>query len=216
MKKIVLSVALAIGLGVANISAQTVSGGIKAESNTSGFILNDMDNMKSKLGFGATIGGFGTIEFNKNFAFRQEMLLHYKNSVMEEKTTGIEMDYQYFGVEIPMYAIGQLEMGSGKGFVGIGPYVGFGIDARYKTNGADDIKLYDKIGNTNKSNMQRMDIGAGLLLGYEFSNKLQINAGYKVGFLDALDSGKKNATMLNHTINLGLAYTFGKRITVLW
>ena len=208
MKKMILSAALIMGLGVASMSAQTVSGGIKVETNTSGFILNDMDNMKSKLGFGATVGGFGTIEFNKNFAFRPELLLHYKNSVMEEKTTGRETDYQYFGVEIPIYAIGQFEMGSGKGFVGVGPYVGFGIDARYKTDGADDIKLYDEIGNTDKANMQRWDIGAGLMLGYEFANRIQVNAGYKYGFIDALDAGKNDATMLNHTISLGLAFRF--------
>ena len=208
MKKIILSVVLVMGLGVAGISAQTVSGGIKTEANASGFILNDMDNMKSKLGIGATIGGFGTIEFNKNFALRPEVLFHFKNSIMEEKTSGIETDYQYFGIEIPVYAVGQFEMGNGKGFVGIGPYVGFGIDARYKTDDSDEIKLYDEIGNTDKANMQRWDIGAGLMLGYEFSNKLQVNAGYKVGFLDALDAEKDNATMLNHTISIGIGYRF--------
>ena len=208
MKKIILTVALIMGLGIANISSQTISGGIKVEANTSGFILNDMDNMKSKLGVGATIGGFGTIEFNKNFALRQEMLLHYKSSIMEEKTTGSETDYQYFGIEIPLYAVGQFAIGNGKGFVGVGPYVGIGIDARYKADGENDIKLYKEIENTGKSNMQRWDIGAGIMLGYEASNKLQINASYKIGFLDALDAGKDNATMLNQTISLGLAYSF--------
>jgi len=207
MRKMILA-ALVIGLSVVSINAQTISGGIKVETNTSGFILNDMGGMKSKLGFGATVGGFGTIELNENYAFRPEVLLHYKNSVMEEETTGIEMDYQYFGIEIPMYAVGQFEMGNGKGFVGVGPYVGFGIDARYKVDGADDIKLYKEIGNTGKSNMQRWDVGAGLMLGYEFSNKLQVNAGYKIGLLDALDAGKSNATMLNYTVSLGLAYSF--------
>ena len=212
MKKMILSVALIIGLGTVNMSAQTLlerlKFGIKTEANTSGFLLNDMNNMKSKLGFGVSIGGFGSIEFNENFAIREDILFHYKNSVMEDKTTGKETDYQYFGVEIPLYAVGQFALGSGKAFVGIGPYFGFGIDARYKVDGADDIKLYDEIGNTSKSNMQRLDVGAGLMLGYEFSNKLQINAGYKVGFRDALDAEKSNATMLNETISLGLAYSF--------
>ena len=208
MKKMILSVALVMGLGVANISAQNISAGIKVEANTSNFILSDLDGVNSNLGFGATIGGFGTIEFNEFFALRPEVLFHFKNSVMEVDATGAETDYQYFGVEIPVYAVGQFAIGSGKGFVGVGPYVGLGIDARSKASGMDDIKLYDEIGNTGKSNMQRWDIGAGLLLGYEFSNKLQINAGYKIGFIDALDLGKDNASMLNQTISLGLAYKF--------
>jgi len=208
MKKMILSAALVIGLGVANINAQNVSAGIKVEANASSFILSDMDGVNSKLGAGATVGGFGTIEFNDFFALRSEVLLHFKNSVMETEATNTETDYQYFGVEIPVYAVGQFAIGSGKGFVGVGPYVGLGIDARSKANGMDDIKLYDEIGNTGESNMQRWDVGAGLLLGYEFTNKLQINAGYKIGFIDALDAGKDNATMLNQTISLGLAYSF--------
>ena len=208
MKKIILSVALVMSLGCASIKAQNVSGGIKVEANTSNFILSDMDNMKSQLGPGVTVGGFGTIEFGQNFALRPEVLLHYKNSVMEEKTTKNETDFQYLGVEIPVYAVGQFAIGSGKGFVGVGPYVGFGIDARYKVDGTEDVKLYKEIGNTGNSNLQRWDVGAGLLLGYEFSNKIQINASYKIGFIDALDLGKDNASMLNQNISLGLAYRF--------
>jgi|AGTN01.2.fsa_nt_gi hypothetical protein len=78
---------------------------MKGEANTSNFILNDMDNMKSKLGFGATIGGFGTIELSKNFMLRPEVLLHYKNSVMEDKTNGNEVDFQYFSEFISLFKI---------------------------------------------------------------------------------------------------------------
>ena len=208
MKKIILTVALAMGLGVAGINAQNVTGDIKVEANTSNFFLSDMDGLKSKLGFGVTVGGFGTVEFSENFVLRPEILLHLKNSTMEEEATGDETDYQYFGVEIPIYAVGQFAIGSGKGFVGVGPYVGFGIDARYKADGADDLKLYEEIGNSGESMMKRFDMGAGLIVGYEFSQKLQITAGYKVGFIDALDAGKDNATMLNQTISLSLGYRF--------
>lgn len=201
MKRIILSIALIIGLGIAKINAQTVTGGIKVEANTSNFILSDLDNVESKLGIGVTVGGFGIIEFNDNLAFRSEVLLHLKNSSIENKAAG-DMDFQYFGVEIPLYAVGQFGMGNGKAFVGVGPYVGIGIDARYKASGEKDIKLYDN------SVLQRWDVGAGLLLGYELSNKLQINAGYKIGFIDALDTGKDNATMLNQAISLGLAFSF--------
>ena len=201
MKRIILSVALIIGLGIAKISAQTVTGGIKVEANTSNFILSDLDNVESKLGIGVTVGGIGIVEFSDNLAFRSEVLLHLKNSTIENKGGG-EMDFQYFGVEIPLYAVGQFGMGNGKAFVGVGPYVGVGIDARYKSSGDKDIVLYDN------SVFQRWDVGAGLLLGYELSNKLQINAGYKIGFIDALDTGKDNATMLNQTISVGLAFSF--------
>jgi hypothetical protein len=207
MKKVMLSLALVIGLGTTQINAQEVRGGIKVEANTSNFILSDMDGEKSSLGFGATVGGYTKIGFGEHFALQPEVLLHYKNSVMETEATGQETDFQYFGVEIPLYAVYQTNLKKGKGFLGVGPYLGFGIDARYKADGTDNLNLYKKYGG-NKSAMQRWDFGAGIMLGYEFSSRLQITATYKIGFIDALNAGKDNATLLPQTVSLGLGYRF--------
>jgi hypothetical protein len=196
-----------LGLGLASAQAQGISGGVKADANISNFILTDMDGMKSKLGFGATVGGFTKFEFGENFAVQPELLLHFKNSKVEVKSTGKETDFQYFGMEIPVYAVGQMNLGGGKGFVGVGPYLGLGFDARYKASGADDLKLYEEIGGQ-KSAMQRWDVGAGAMLGYELSNRLQIVASYKIGFINALNAGKDDATMLNQTVSLGVGFRF--------
>jgi hypothetical protein len=48
------------------------------------------------------------------------------------------------------------------------------------------------------------------MLGYEFNNRLQIVASYKIGFINALEANKDNASMLNSTFSLGLGYRFGK------
>jgi len=207
MKKVFLSVVLVLGLGIIQTHAQGVLGGIKVDANMSNFILSDMDGMKSKMGFGVTAGGFTKMEFGENFALQPEILLHFKTSKMEVEATGSEMDFQYFGVELPVYAVGQFSMGSGKGFVGAGPYLGMGIDARYKANGMDDVNLYKEY-DGQKSEMQRFDVGVGAMLGYELSNRLQITATYKIGFIDALNANKDNASMQNQTINLGLGYRF--------
>jgi hypothetical protein len=106
-----------------------------------------------------------------------------------------------------VYAVAQANIGNGKGFIGAGPYVGFGIDARYKADGIDDVNLFKEY-DSQKSEMQRWDFGAGAMLGYEFSNRLQINAAYKIGFVNALNANKDNASMLNQTVSLGLGYRF--------
>ena len=202
MKQILLSVVIIIGLGITKINAQSATGGLKLEANTSNFIISNMDSRNSKFGLGVTFGGFGIIEFTDNFAFRPELLLHYKNSITENKIGGDDADYQYFGIEIPLYAVAQFGMGNGMVFAGLGPYIGIGIDARYKTDRMPNAKLYDY------SIMQRWDVGAGILFGYEFADKLQINSAYKIGFIDALDTGRNTATMLNQAISLGLAFRF--------
>jgi len=207
MKKIILSLAVICGLGLNQVNAQNVSFGVKAEANVSNFILSDMAGMKSNMGVGGTVGGFSKIGISENFAVQPELLVHFKTSEMKTEATGAKLDYQYFGVEIPVYAVGQMNLGSGKGFIGIGPYAGFGIDARYKMTGADDIDLYKEY-NGAKSAMQRWDFGAGVMLGYEFSNRIQINASYKMGFMNALNADKDNATMRNQTVSLGIGYRF--------
>ena len=204
-KSILLIVSVSFIFCTYAINAQDILGGIKVDANMSNFILSDMDEAKSKLGFGVSVGGYTKIEFRKCFGIQPEILLHYKTSTVE--VAGDETDYQYFGVEIPLYAVGQKDLWNGKGFVGIGPYIGFGIDARYKADGMDDVELYKEY-NNQKSEMQRFDFGAGVMLGYEFKNRLQVLATYKIGFVDALNANKDNATMLNNTISLGLGYRF--------
>ena len=55
MKKIVLGVMLLIGIGSAQVSAQSISGGVKVEANMSNFLLSDMSGAKSKMGFGVSV-----------------------------------------------------------------------------------------------------------------------------------------------------------------
>ena len=202
MKRVVFSVALVLGLGLSGVQAQ-IMGGIKLDANLSNFILSDMDNTDSKMGFGLSVGGYTKIGFTELIGFQPEILLHYKNSKME--LGSIERDFQYFGVEMPLY----LAIQAGNFFVNVGPYVGLGIDARYKEgSGLPEFELYKEYGGQ-KSAMQRWDFGAGTMFGYEFGSGLQINAGYKIGFVNALNDSDK-ASMLNSTISVGLGYRFGK------
>ena len=205
MRKVFLAVVLVFGLGLTQLQAQEVKGGIKIDATLSNFLLSDMDGMKSKVGPGISVGGYTKIMFSENFGLQPEILLHFKNSKMEVKANGNETDFQYFGIELPVYAIGQF----GNVFAGIGPYLGFGIDARYKASGMKDVELYKEY-NNQKSDMQRWDFGAGAMVGYEFDSRLQIMASYKIGFINALNAGKDDASMLNQTISLGLGYRFGK------
>ena len=203
MKKILLSLVVVMGFGLSQVNAQMVSGGIKAEANMSNFILSDLDGVESNLGFGATLGGFMKIDFHKNFAIQPELLFHFKTSTT--KAGIVENDYQYFGAEIPVYAVGQMNLGNGRGYIGVGPYIGVGFSARYDDL---DLDLYEKNDFTDEAPLQRVDFGFGAMIGYEFNFGLQINAGYKIGIIDALDAGKDNASMLPSTISLGLAYRF--------
>ncbi|KAA6312159.1 hypothetical protein EZS27_036858 [termite gut metagenome] len=202
MKKIVVTLAVIFGLSITQSNAQSISGGIKADANLSNFLLSDMNNVESNMKFGASLGGFMKIDFSETFALQPELLFHYKSSEM--KLGGGATDYEYWSAEIPIYAMGQFTAGNGRFYVGIGPYVGLGFSAKYKTG---DIDLYEKNDN-DESAMNRWDFGGGAIVGYEFGGGIQINASYKIGFLDMMDAGRDNASMNTNTISLGIGYRF--------
>jgi len=203
MKKVMLAcLSILMTAGLMNVNAQTtISGGIKAEANMSNFILTDLDYQTSKLNVGANLGGFMKIDLHENFAIQPEIMFFFKNSKME--TGNYKDDFQQFGLQIPVYAVGQMNLGTGKGYVGVGPYVGLGFTANMKDADSD---LYEKV--NDGAAMNRWDFGIGAMIGYEFGNGIQINAGYQIGLIDQLDAGKDNATMLNQGISLGIGYRF--------
>ena len=63
----------------------------------------------------------------------------------------------------------------------------------------DPIDLYEK--HNDKSALQRWDVGIACQLGYEFANGIQINAGYKYGFINQIDDIKTSIN--NVTSKLG-------------
>ena len=203
MKKlVVLSLSMFLITGLASVNAQTkISGGIKAEANMSNFLLTDLDAQKSTMKIGPSLGGFMKIELHENFAIQPEMMFFYRNSEM--KTGSVKDDFQQWGMQIPVYALGQMDLGTGKGYVGVGPYVGFGFDSSYKDA---DVNLYKEV--AGKTPMNRWDFGVGAMVGYEFSNKIQINAGYQIGLINQLDAAKDDAKMRTQTVSLGIGYRF--------
>lgn len=204
MKRIILMVAVLAGTVVTSAHAQSkTSFGVKGEANMSNFRIDDMPGVKSDFGVGAGIGGFMKIDFGEYFALQPELMLQWQNSTL--KQNGVKSDFEYWGMEIPVYAMGQMKLESGdRAYIGIGPYGRLGFSARNKTA---DVNYYKKNGES-KPFMQRGDVGAAVLVGYEFDFGMQINASYKYGFLNVLDAGKKTSSLYNQQVSLGIAYRF--------
>jgi len=210
MKKIILSVALLMGLGVANMSAQGLnsfleerfSGGLKLEGNGTNFLLSDMPGSKSEIGFGGTFGGFIKIDLSENFAIQEDILFSYSSSKLKQDM--VEDTYEYFGVNVPIYFIGQWKTASGGRFYGgVGPYFGVGFQAKLKDS---DIDLYKKQ-DGNDPFLKRINFGGAAQVGHELPNGLQFNVSYRIG-ANALDAGKDDSKMLPQTVSLGLGYRF--------
>jgi opacity protein-like surface antigen len=207
MKKIYLAcLSLLMTAGLVKVNAQApISYGVKVELNMSNFFLSDLDNYSSRMKAGPNLGGFMKIDLHENFAIQPELSFFYRTSKIKKE--GAKNDnFEQWGMQIPVYAIGQTNLGNGRFYGGVGPFVGLGFDAKRKIKNAENIDLYKKVDGDKE--MNRWDFGFGALLGYELNNKFQINATYQVGVINQLDRLKDDAKLRSQVVSLGLGYQF--------
>ena len=209
MKKIAIITIIVFGFSITKINAQSVktfiqerlSFGLKLEGNGTNFLLSDMPTTKSEMGFGGTFGGFLKIKLSEHFAIQEDILYSYFSS--DFKQNSVVDTYEYLGMEVPVYFMGQWETAScGRFYVGVGPYFGMGFTAKLKDKDIDLYKKYD-----GAPFMKRMTYGGAAQIGYEFKSGLQINTSYKIG-TNILDANKDASSMLPSTISVGIGYCF--------
>lgn len=206
MKKNVLTFVFAVGALISSIqlSAQDkpVSFGFKAGTNLSNYRLGgDMKGFKSKMNIGGSAGGFVKYDLSGNFALQAGIDVYYETSKLESKTGQSSYKFKSFGLKIPVYGIVQGELGSGKAFIGAGPYVGYGISTK-----SDGVNLFNTNGDTGRPAMNRFDYGIGSIIGYDFDKNWQIIASYQFGLAD-LDKAK-GGSMKSQSASIGIAYRF--------
>jgi hypothetical protein len=206
MKKYVVTFVfvMAVAMFSTQLSAQDnpVSVVFKAGSSLSNYRLGgDMKGFKSKMNFGGAVGGFIKYDISTNFALQSGIDVYYKTSELESQADKSSDKLKSWGVEIPLYGIVQVELGSGKAFIGAGPYLGYGISAK-----SDGANLFKKNSETGKAAMNRLDYGVGGIIGYDFNKNWQINASYQFGLAD-LHKGK-GGSMKSHGAAIGIAYKF--------
>jgi hypothetical protein len=96
-------------------------------------------------------------------------------------------------------------IGSGKSFFGIGPYLGFGLNA---TSNSGEINLYERDKIRGESYMHRWNFGGGAILGYEFANGVIVDASFRTCFSNMLNINENDAIMRNWVFSFGLGYRF--------
>ncbi|MDQ0967695.1 opacity protein-like surface antigen [Flavobacterium sp. W4I14] len=204
MKKNVLAFVCALGAMIftTELSAQEkpVSVRFKAGAGLLNYRLGgDMKGFKSKMGIGGTAGATVKYEVSSNFALQSGLDIYYNTSKLEAKNGGSSAKIKTLGLEIPLYAILQEEVGAGKAFIGAGAYLGYGIGAK-----ADGVNLYEK--NSGSLAMNRFDYGLGGIIGYDFDTNWQINAAYRFGLTDLHKA--REGSMKNNGVTIGIAYKF--------
>ena len=92
--------------------------------------------------------------------------------------------------------------------LGIGPYTVFGLYASLDHNGEYN-NLYDRDPETDLPIFKDIYSGFSVMIGYEYYG-WQVNAAYKMSYLNLLDENSNSAKLYPQTFTLGVAYCFRK------
>lgn len=185
-------------LGTSTLRAQSkMSLGLKGGVNSTFYQYDsESDYSKSSPGLGASVGGFLKYDFGKWFALQTDLMFNYRNSELSSKFTSEKSKLESYDLEVPVYAVFQFNMGTGKLFFGVGPYIGYGFSAK-----TESLNMYSK--NTEgKTAMKPLNYGAATMLGYELGH-FQINASYMAqNGIGAIN----NSPIRRQTFGLGIGY----------
>jgi hypothetical protein len=201
MKKLVLSIALVLGIMAHGFAQENVSIGPLAGLSVANF-RGDISNNDWKTG--ATIGGFYNYSSESGFGFSGQLLFTQLGAQVSNKTNEVNLNY----IQVPLlltYFLGR----RGEAFrpkLFIGPNVGILLSAKDK----DGI---DISGDDNNPTYTPLDLGAtaGIGFNYRIDPKVWLNFDVRYG-LGLVDIARNNNTKLynqNVGINLGVSFPFG-------
>jgi hypothetical protein len=217
MKKIlIINLGLLLAAVIAN--AQTaggnkteivLEGGVKADATFLNFQKTGAPGAVSTFTPGFTPGGFMNIWFNDWIGIRPELNLNFKQTVLG--WIGNSGKLQSFGVEIPIYVTGRINIfGEDHVFIGIGPYTEFICYGKWSIDNRKVDLL--EIHTSGEPMIQDTQSGLGAIVGYEFGMGLSIDFSYKICCYNILQPNtSQGVSLYPQTISVGLAYKWGKR-----
>ena len=184
----------------AGVNFQTLNG-----KNASG------DKLENNVRTGFHAGINAEVPLGTGFYLQPGVLYSQKGAEFENND---ELQLSY--LEVPVNFVYKPILGTGRMLLGFGPYVGFGIDGKYKTaNGAESEVGFENEVPANPSAgiyVKRMDAGANVLAGYEFANNFSFQLNAQLGLANILPepaSGSNNDARLKNTgFGLSLGYRF--------
>jgi hypothetical protein len=211
-----LKAALYLTIGFISLSALTLSEvkaqgfGIRAGVNFQNMTGKDDDGDKldNKLSTKFSAGLNYEIPIATDY-FVQPGVMYYMKGAKIEGDSVVNLSY----VEIPVNFLYKPMLGAGNMLLGFGPYVGFGIGGKIKPESGNDIDI--EFGNSidplDPPTFRRMDAGANLMAGYEFSNKFSFQINAQLGLVNIapeVNGSSSQASIKNTGFGLSLGYRF--------
>ena len=173
MKRLVLIATAVASISIANAQTGKTSFGVKAGVNFQNLNGKDVDgdkmNNKIKTGF---VGGVNAqIPIATDFYIQPGVEYNMKGAKSQDGDTKINLNY----IDVPVSLVYKPMLGNGNLILGFGPYVGFGIGGKIKTDGGGegDVKFKKEVTlseyTSGTAYFKPLDAGANAFVGYEKS-----------------------------------------------
>lgn len=210
MKKLLLSLTLVAGLGAATFAQdKPVSFGVKAGvafPNLSFSAMGTSVSLDAKTTF--YVGGVADIKVSDIFSVQPGLTFMSKGtkSSLDDEMTSEDASVNFSYLELPVNLMANFNAGTGKFFVGAGPYAAYALSGNAKSG---DVKEDAEFG-SGDGQAKRMDFGLNFLGGYQLQNGLNLHAGYGLGLSNIINDESTGFDMKtkNRVFSVGLGFMF--------
>lgn len=212
MKKVLLS---AVALFIAGASFAQVKFGITAGPSFSSYTgkVAGGDKETSKLITGLRAGVTVDLPLADEFYIQPSLLYVGKGGTMEGQVLNVDFKTRINYLEIPINFMYKPEVGNGNLFIGLGPYVAYGLGGKAEITNPQGDKVSSDIewGNDNTGQMKRIDAGANFQFGYEFPMGFNVGLHTDLGLVNVRGNGDNDNTFRNTSFGVSVGYKFGGR-----
>ncbi len=206
MKKIKLSLVVALLAMVSLVGAQNTSFSIKGGLNMSNFYGDELSDKSMKTGFHVGVGA--DFEFAPNMAIQTGLLFSSKGAKYTTDILNSELDVTANFLQLPLHFAYKIDVMPGTRVVlHAGPYVAYGIGGKAKVNIAGESRLESDTFDSDFG-LKNFDSGLGLGVGAEFGPIL-VDLGWDMGLVNlSRAEGRYGEEIKTQNAYITLGYKF--------
>jgi len=162
-------------------------------------------------GAGAEFGGFVDYNITRNLLLEFQLIFGLQSASYLSGEQSAQM--VLWGMDIPLYLIGNIPVRFGRFRVGAGPFTHLTFDVwdpsdrEFETPYRRIISV-DEISGKPRYALNDTHSGFGLLAGFEFENGFQINVSGKYSITDIINYQSERSYAHPYKVSFGIAYRF--------
>jgi hypothetical protein len=189
--------------------AQNVAVGVHATATIASYKYSfESSTTTSKMKVGAGGGLVLSVPLGKHFSFRPELNYILKGGTEKDEDAKAKLTLNY--LELPLHVVYNVNTTSGVFFAGAGPSFSLGVSGKSKYEDGETGDETEKInfGNTEDDDLKPLEIGVGVLAGYQFMNGFFVDARFNAGLTNSFPDDYDDAKFRNMYFGIGVGYMF--------